>query len=161
MFNVNSFIAGFIAGEGCFYFTMKSERYCYFVFVVEVHERDLKVLHLIKETLGGGYVRQYPSRPHIARYNMVIGIKNYKGIIQFFDTYLPISYKKTQYEVWKSKLISEMGNRENRAEKQLQIRLKKWKNINELHNDGLTYAEIGRRCGFTRQHIQNVATCSP
>ncbi len=150
--DINSFVAGFIAGEGCFgiYNHRGTLR---FQVNIHLHVRDLEMLKVIKNLLGyGSIVKSYPSKPSICGYGLYVSIKNYKKILFFFDTYLGFSYKKEQYNYWKSKLIPVM----EKLEKKNNIIKEKYSNMRKLRDRGLTYREIGETVGLSKQRVHVV-----
>ena len=106
------FIAGFIAGEGCFSFYEKrntpgklpKNAQCYFG--IEVHIRDKHIIEEIQETLKEGKIAVYPYRPNIVRFTIHGFEKCKRSVVPFMDKYLIASYKKEQYLTWREKLMS-------------------------------------------------------
>lgn len=107
----NYFLAGFIAGEGCFYANIGK---CFYEFTITCHERDIEVLEKIKAILGGS-VKKYPSRPTMVRHQ-VGGIYHIREvIIPFMDEYLLYSHKKFQYLDWKQKVLDHKLKRKRKS----------------------------------------------
>lgn len=98
------FIAGFIAGEGSFSFTIGKNRSTNCCFVIEVHKRDAGMLVHIQKLFDYGHIVSYPRKPNMRRYT-VTGVRNCrKLVIPFMDKYLIGSYKRDQYRVWRKKV---------------------------------------------------------
>lgn len=104
---INYFIAGFIAGEGCFYWKTSN------TFTVEVHIRDKNIIFLIQRTLKCGVVKVYKYRPKMIRYYVTGNYYLKKYIIPFFDKYLITSYKKIQYNEWRKKVFAKKDRFKN------------------------------------------------
>jgi hypothetical protein len=101
--NFKYFIAGFVAGEGCFGFNEKNR--CV-QFAIGLHIRDKQILLDIQKVIGAGTVRSFPCRPNMVRYQ-IGGIYNVLCyVIPFMNKYLIHSYKKDQYLIWREKVMS-------------------------------------------------------
>lgn len=148
--NINSFIAGFIAGEGCFAtYKRLNKDYFTFIFAVGVHKRDLDMLNLIKTKLGGGSINFPKKRPNMCTYRITVSRNNWHKVILFFDRYLTHSYKRQQYLKWKSHLVPVVKSRIKEKKKQID----KQSAIRKLKKNGLSYTQIAKRFNLTRQRV--------
>ena len=96
------FLAGFIAGEGCFGSNDKKK---WFQFAIDVHLRDKSILVEIQKLLGGGTVKTFSSRPNMVRYQIGGIYQCREKVIPFCEKYLIASYKKEQFNKWKEKIL--------------------------------------------------------
>ena len=99
------FVAGFIAGEGCFGYNEKNK---FVQFVVGVHIRDKNMLLEVQKAIGGGTVRSFSCRPNMVRYQIGGFYQLKEKVIPFLDAYLMDSptFKKEQYKIWREKIMS-------------------------------------------------------
>lgn len=111
------FLGGFVAAEGCFTRAKDSGR---FVFSVSLGAVDTTTSALLAEFLGAGYLtRSTRRRSHyddevsfqVRRLADLVGV-----VVPFMDAHLPASYKRVQYERWRSDLLEywEHGARRRR-----------------------------------------------
>lgn len=101
------FLAGFIAGEGCFgIYKLKKRPNSYnILFTIEVNKKDLRILKEIKKALKCGHLHGRYKRPKIVRFQISNKREIIDKLIPFMDRYLIASYKKKQYERWRKKVI--------------------------------------------------------
>ena len=116
-----NWIAGFVDGEGCFHVAinrqpkMKLGWQVLPEFRIVQHERDMKILHKIRNTLGIGQV----TRNHGDRFEVrVRGLENLKKLIVFFSKNKLHTTKKENFEIF-SKIIGLMENKDHLTKKGL------------------------------------------
>ena len=111
----DSWISGFVDGEGCFYVgvnKLSKMTLCYQVlpeFRLVQHKRDLKILHRVRESLGVGVVR----RNHGNRFELrVRSLRELNKLIEFFELHPLQTKKRNDYMVFK-RIVQMMNNREH------------------------------------------------
>jgi LAGLIDADG endonuclease len=103
---IGEFIGGFVAGEGTFGMTVAPPK---FTFSVQLGGIDEKVCDELWAFFGVGHVHRYGRRK--AHYDdevhfTVRKVKDLVGVVvPFMDEHLPPSYKRQQYEAWRTKLV--------------------------------------------------------
>lgn len=102
------FLAGFAAGEGCFYYLKRK----YFAqFCIDLHVRDRAILKVFQTVLGVGTVATYKCRPSMVRFQ-VGGIRNARRhVIPFFDKYMLPTHKLKQYLKWRGSVLAHCSSR--------------------------------------------------
>ena len=100
--------AGFIDGEGFFLIDINTKRYSktgWFVtlrFQIILHKRDLKLLELIKATLGVGNI--YADGKDCLQFK-VSSIEQLQVVINHFDIYSLITQKQADYLLWREAFL--------------------------------------------------------
>lgn len=104
--NQKYWVAGFVAGEGCFYWQRDTTKKEIFQFCVDVHKRDPIPLHTLTE-LFGGEVLHFDSRGDMIRYQITSLYLLAELIIPFMDKYLCCvkSHKNEQYLEWRAVIV--------------------------------------------------------
>lgn len=69
------------------------------IFGINLHVKDTNILENIKKTLGAGYINKSKTKPIISY--RVKDIKGLQLVINHFDNYPLISYKKKEYLIFK------------------------------------------------------------
>ena len=69
------------------------------IFTIELHKKDIALLEMIKNTLGG--VGKINSPRESLRQYRVSSFRELEGIINHFDKYPLISKKRADYELFK------------------------------------------------------------
>lgn len=95
----DDFLAGFVAGEGCFgFYKVKGKENTWSIHItVDVHDRDIELLHALQKAIGAGTVRQKYKKGHMARWCVTGKTDVATKIIPFFDRHLTGTYKRVQY----------------------------------------------------------------
>jgi hypothetical protein len=114
----NYWISGFVDGEGCFFiginknFKMKTSFQILPEFRLVQHQRDINLLHAIKNYLNIGVVR----RNHGERYELrVRKLSELKKLINFFNKY-PLKSKKQLDFIDFSEVVNMLLNKEHFSE---------------------------------------------
>jgi len=111
-----SFVAGFLAAEGCFSGTAKGRR---FIFEVGLGASDREMCQLLRRFLGTGHVYDSPRRKahhddesvfHATALRELIDV-----VVPFMDAHLPPSYKRKQYLAWRERLLDYWEHRAKRV----------------------------------------------
>lgn len=106
--------AGFVAAEGCFTRARNS-----FMFSVGLGRLDRRMCEEMRHFFGCGYIVDSPRRrPHYDDESafMVHKLRDLvEVIVPFMDEHLPPSYKRTQYEAWRSELLDYWEHRAKRV----------------------------------------------
>ncbi|CAN5252708.1 hypothetical protein BH18ACT4_BH18ACT4_09360 [soil metagenome] len=101
-----AFLAGFVAGEGCFTAQLSHGR---FAFRVGLGARDRGMCEQLLSFFGVGHLAEWPRRrPHYDdEVAYVVGSLRelVTVIVPFMDEHLPPSYKRDQYLVWRADLL--------------------------------------------------------
>ena len=111
------FLAGFIAGEGCFgFYKLKGRKTsCMIIFTVEVNERDENILKEIQTALECGKIYEsYRQKNKLVKFQVSNRPECLNRVIPFMNKYLIGSYKRTQYEQWRNKVINYDKQNENK-----------------------------------------------
>ncbi len=99
-------IAGFVVAEGCF---TGSKIPVTFDFSLGLGATDAGVCEALRDFFGVGHVHWYRRRkPHYDdEVQYVVGSLRelIDVIVPFMDEHLPPSYKRTQYEAWRTRLL--------------------------------------------------------
>lgn len=112
-----SFIAGFIAGEGCFTGTSRPCGTRQYVFQVGLSLPDEPILHRIKDCMGVGRIslhkQKNPDHQALVMYSVARRRDLATVIIPFMDRYLTLlpCHKSTQYSEWRAKFFAERPRR--------------------------------------------------
>ena len=108
------FIGGFVAAEGTFTgATVGTQRR--FTFAIALGATDRKLCEALPAFFDYGATRWSPRRrPHYddeVTYRAQAIPDLVTRIVPFMDLWLPISYKRRQYEVWRADLVAYDGSR--------------------------------------------------
>jgi hypothetical protein len=99
-----AFVSGFVAGEGTFSATRSK-----FAFAVSLGAADSGMCEALREFFGVGHVYTSPRRKAHYDDEVTFVVQRMADLIQvivpFMDAYLPPSYKRTQYEAWRTGLV--------------------------------------------------------
>lgn len=104
----NSWIVGFVDGEGCFHVAINKlpkMTLGYQVlpeFRVVQHVRDIQVLRKIKDTLGVGVVRRNNGDRFELR---VRGLEELNRIVKFFEMYPLMTQKRKSFDLFKEIIL--------------------------------------------------------
>lgn len=109
---VGFWLAGFVAGEGCFTIVVMGEpgpkQRRRFVFSVGVASRDAAVLEQLRAFLGRGSIHHRGQRRPTWQPESTFAINSLlsheRATIPFMDRYLLPSHKRVQYDAWKTAL---------------------------------------------------------
>ena len=110
------FLTGFADAESCFTLSIYRDDTktmgwrVQVIFTIELHEKDISLLEMIKNTFGGAG-KIYSPRMGSKQYR-VTSIKELQVIINHFDKYPLITKKRTDYELFKV-AISLIDNKEH------------------------------------------------
>lgn len=100
-------VAGFVAAEGCF--TVPKRGRPSFTFSVALGAVDADMCHALHEFFGVGHVRYYPRRKAHYDDEVIFSVRKMSDLIEvivpFMDEHLPPSFKRSQYEAWRSHLV--------------------------------------------------------
>ena len=114
------FLAGLICGEGCFsnYYPKSRPEYPEFRFIVDMHQRDVELLYLLRDEIGIGKVRLNINKNKgeknvMCRYEITSHEANVKYVIPYFKKILK-GYKLAQFEMWKEKLLTYYNDKHKR-----------------------------------------------
>jgi hypothetical protein len=103
---IAAFLAGFVAGEGCFWGASDGTR---FVFELGLGATDRGMCEAMREFLGTGCVYEYaPRKQHYdgeAQYRLGSHKLLIETLLPFMDEHLPPSYKREQYLEWRARLL--------------------------------------------------------
>jgi hypothetical protein len=104
------FIAGFISGEGSFsqwVISRGNKTYKVFRFCITQHEKELSLLHEVRDSLGYGVVRKKSSPKNNPVYIEYM-ITRTRDLIKFFKEISPFlrGTKKNQAELWYNDLTT-------------------------------------------------------
>lgn len=109
------YVAGFVAGEGCFVVSANRRS---FTFSVALGAVDAVMCHALHDFFGVGHVRAYPRRREHYDDEVVFVVRKTADlvhvIVPFMDAHLPPSYKLTQYEAWRVQLLDYWQHRARR-----------------------------------------------
>ncbi len=101
---INYFIAGYVAGEGCFT-KIRNKTGMYFRFAVVVSSLDQELILMCRKQIGVGNIKKYKKRKSHWKDNCGLYIQNqkeiYTNLIPFMDKFLLESHKKIQFKMWK------------------------------------------------------------
>jgi hypothetical protein len=99
-----AFLAGFVAGEGCF--TRSHNR---FVFSIGLGSSDADLCRSLPGRLGVGNVHVSPRRQPHYEDEITFQVSALRDLIEvivpFMDEHLPPSFKREQYLAWRADLI--------------------------------------------------------
>jgi hypothetical protein len=113
-----AWIAGFVAGEGCFSRSSGGRR---FRFSVGLGAIDQATCERIHEFFGVGHVTWSPRRkPHYddeATYAVQALGDLVNVIVPFMDEHLPPSYKRSQFLEWRAELLAYWEHKARRRHK--------------------------------------------
>lgn len=107
------FIAGFVAGEGCFTYNSRNNRdSTYFQFRISMSEVDSDILEDIQDFFGVGEIyhheRDNENWEDEERYAVVSAVDLGSVIIPFFDQYgFYNAHKQEQYDEWRTEFVEE------------------------------------------------------
>jgi hypothetical protein len=105
-----AFVGGFVAAEGTFFVTRRTERLKVFTFAVGLGATDAETCELLHTFFGcGSIVRSARRQAHYddeVRFQVRRRADLVTRVVPFMDEHLPPSYKRTQYAVWRSELIA-------------------------------------------------------
>jgi len=111
MAHIDSWLSGFIDGEGCFIiYVSRSGKVAQCRFVVQVRDDDLAALRLAQATLGGaGSIRVHDSpssksRP-LARWSLS-SKSDCARLVRHLDQFPLLAKKRRDYEIWKRAVAS-------------------------------------------------------
>lgn len=107
----NYFLAGFVAGEGCF--TTAKSKPGVAIFQIHMSADDSKILHRFKEKIKCGYITFYKKRNKKWKDETILRISSHYDIhtriIPFFKTYLlEYTHKYQQFADWVQKYYGEL-----------------------------------------------------
>jgi hypothetical protein len=101
------FVAGFVAGEGCFT-RGKPDRE--FRFAVGLGAVDRGMCELMRDYFGVGFLVDSLRRKRHYDDEVVFVVAKTSDLVEvivpFMDAHLPASYKRRQYEVWRVDLLN-------------------------------------------------------
>lgn len=104
--DIASFVGGFVAGEGSF--TISGDPLS-FTFAVGLGALDKGMCQMTQTILGVGHIREFGRRkPHYddeAAIAVRALLELVYVVVPFMDEHLPPSYKRQQYEVWRTALL--------------------------------------------------------
>lgn len=98
------FLSGFTGGEGCFTFSISRRKdfklgwNVQLWFEIALHNKDLKLLELVKATLGVGNI--YPQGKDYWQFK-VGSIEQSQVVINLLDLYPLITQKQADYQLWR------------------------------------------------------------
>lgn len=116
--DVGEFIGGFVAAEGAFLTTGEAPR---FSFSVQLGGIDHTACEELGAFFGVGHIYRYSRRQSNFDDEVHFTVQKIKDLVEvivpFMDEHLPPSYKRQQYEVWRTKLLDhwEHGARRRRT----------------------------------------------
>lgn len=109
-------IAGFVAAEGTFTGTIGGRR---FTFAVGLGAADAGMCETLHTFFGVGNVTVSPRRKEHYDDEVTFAVRSIRDlaevIVPFMDEHLPASYKRTQYEAWRSRLFDYWEHRAKRV----------------------------------------------
>lgn len=114
-----TFLAGFVAAEGCFTSTSRAGGSRRFTFQVTLGATDRGTCAALGRLLGVGRIHAYPRRER--RYDdeiqySVQSIHDLIGVVvPFMDEHLPPSHKREQYLEWRQQILEYWESRAQRA----------------------------------------------
>ena len=104
--DVASFVGGFVAAEGSF--TISGEPSS-FTFAIGLGALDRGMCQLVQELLGVGHITEFARRKAHYDDEAAIVVRALPELIDvvvpFMDEHLPPSYKRLQYEAWRTALL--------------------------------------------------------
>lgn len=102
---IKSFISGLVCGSGVFYRYQHKhpDNFIEFRFRIERHIRDNELLELLRNDLGCGKVKIYPSRITIARFEVIKLKDNIEKVIPYFKDIL-LGHKKILFDKWSEEI---------------------------------------------------------
>ena len=96
----NSWLAGFVDGEGCFTCSIGKDKGFSFNFnISQKWEENVQVLQHLCILFKGGIVSNH-SADHVYEYR-IGGVQNCKNVFPYFDNYTLYSKKSLSYTLWK------------------------------------------------------------
>jgi hypothetical protein len=108
------FLGGLVAGEGCFRWTQRRERFAdgsprlRFVFELSLTAEDRHLLIALQSFLGAGSIDdrgvRRPGWTAESRLTIASEAKHLAATIPFADRFLPTGRKREQFEVWRDRL---------------------------------------------------------
>ena len=115
---IGQFVAGFVAAEGAFLTTGTRPK---FFFSVQLGGIDSATCDELQSFFGIGHVYRYERRKAHYDDEVHFTVRKMKDLVEvvvpFMDEHLPPSYKRQQYEAWRTKLLDhwEHGARRRRT----------------------------------------------
>jgi hypothetical protein len=101
-----AYLGGFTAAEGCFVCTGGGTR---FAFSVGLSAGDIVSCQLLQAYFGAGYIhwsaRRLEHQDDQVCFRIGALTELVETIVPFMDEHLPPSYKRTQYEAWRARLL--------------------------------------------------------
>ncbi len=111
-----AWLTGFVVAEGCFTGASNGSD---FTFAVGLGATDGDTCELLHEFFGVGAVRRYGRRKAHYDDEVTFSVRAVPEllsvIVPFMDEHLPASYKRTQYEAWRSRLFDYWEHRAKRV----------------------------------------------
>ena len=156
-----TWIVGFVDGEGCFHISINripGMRLGWQVlpeFRIVQHEKDVTVLHKIKNYFGFGEVTINCTDHHGTRMNFKVrGLENLNKIVKFFKKYQLRTSKKENFEIF-SKVIQIMNDKKHLTKEGLDSIAKLISGMNK--KPILSYLESSENI---RQNLKTSKICS-
>lgn len=104
---INYFLAGLIAGEGCF---TKKSKLKGFSFSIKMADRDKEILEELKKIINAGYIYLYKKRKNLWEDECVFIIQSqidiHTKLIPFMNKFLLGSFKRKQFLRWKEEFYT-------------------------------------------------------
>ncbi len=101
-----AYLGGFTAAEGCFVCTDDGTR---FSFAVGLGATDIVSCQLLSIYFGVGRIQRSPRRSEHQDDEVCFAVRSLRELVEvvvpFMDEHLPPSYKRTQYEAWRTRLL--------------------------------------------------------
>lgn len=111
-----AYVGGFVAGEGCFVSTEGGTR---FAFAVGLSASDDVSCELLLAFFGVGHIhrsaRRQAHQDDAACFTIGALPELIQVVVPFMDEHLPGSYKRLQYEAWRSELLEYWEHRAKRV----------------------------------------------
>jgi hypothetical protein len=113
---IASFLAGFVAAEGCFSAASTGRRY---LFEVGLGATDAGMCVALQQFLGVGRVYESPRRKSHYDDETNLMVQPLRALIDvvvpFMDAHLPQSHKRQQYLEWRERLLEYWENKAKRV----------------------------------------------
>lgn len=101
-----SFVGGFVAAEGSFTVSGQPSS---FTFAVGLGALDERTCQALLSFLGVGRLIAFPRRKSHYDDELCFAVRSLPALVEvvvpFMDEHLPPSYKRTQYEAWRARLL--------------------------------------------------------
>ncbi len=114
--DLGAWVAGFVVAEGCFTGPADGSR---FIFAVGLGATDSGMCGMLREFFGVGTITRSPRRKEHYDDEVTYGVRSTRAlvdvIVPFMDEHLPPSYKRVQYEAWRSGLLDYWEHRTKRV----------------------------------------------